>query len=58
VYNRHRLIAFDELFRGTIDGTSVHPREVVGQALDGNAAAVIVAHNQLSGWPNPARPKS
>lgn len=44
--NRHRLIAFDELFRGTIDGASVHPREVVKQALARNAAAVILAHNQ------------
>jgi DNA repair protein RadC len=42
--NRHRLIAFDELFRGTIDGASVHPREVVKQALARNAAAVILAH--------------
>jgi hypothetical protein len=39
------LIAFDELFRGTIDGASVHPREVVKQALARNAAAVILAHN-------------
>lgn len=43
--NRHRLIAFDELFRGTIDGASVYPREVVKQALARNAAAVILAHN-------------
>jgi len=43
--NRHRIILFDELFRGTIDGTSVYPREVVKQALSVNAAAVIVAHN-------------
>ncbi len=41
---RHRLIAFEELFRGTIDGASVHPREVVKQALARNAAAVILAH--------------
>jgi len=47
--NRHRLIAFDELFRGTIDGASVHPREVVKQALARNAAAVIFAHNHPSG---------
>jgi DNA repair protein RadC len=46
--NRHRLIAFDELFRGTIDGASVHPREVVKQALGRNAAAVILAHNHPS----------
>jgi DNA repair protein RadC len=47
--NRHRLIAFEELFRGTIDGASVHPREVVKQALARNAAAVILAHNHPSG---------
>jgi DNA repair protein RadC len=40
---RHRLIAFEELFRGTIDGASVHPREVVRQALARNSAAVILA---------------
>ena len=43
--NRHRVIEFEELFRGTIDGTSVHPREVVRRALNHNAAAVIFAHN-------------
>jgi DNA repair protein RadC len=42
--NRHRLICFEELFRGTIDGASVHPREVVKQALSHNAAALIFAH--------------
>jgi DNA repair protein RadC len=52
--NRHRLIAFDELFRGTIDGASVHPREVVKQALARNAAAVILAHNHPSGVAEPS----
>jgi DNA repair protein RadC len=52
--NRHRLIAFDELFRGTIDGASVHPREVVKQALARNAAAVILAHNHPSGIAEPS----
>ncbi len=42
---RQRLIQFEELFRGTIDGASVHPREIVKLALQKNAAAVIVAHN-------------
>ena len=42
--NRHRVLAFDELFRGTIDGASVHPREVVRAAIDYNAAACILAH--------------
>jgi DNA repair protein RadC len=53
--NRHRLIAFDELFRGTIDGASVHPREVVRQALHRNAAAVILAHNHPSGVAEPSQ---
>ena len=53
--NRHRLIAFDELFRGTIDGASVHPREVVKQALARNAAAVILAHNHPSGVAEPSQ---
>ncbi len=53
--NRHRLIAYDELFRGTIDGASVHPREVVKQALARNAAAVILAHNHPSGIAEPSQ---
>lgn len=47
--NRNRVIAFRELSRGTIDGASVYPREVVKQALADNAAAVILAHNHPSG---------
>jgi DNA repair protein RadC len=47
--NRNRVIAFRELFRGTIDGAAVYPREVVKQALANNAAAVILAHNHPSG---------
>jgi DNA repair protein RadC len=47
--NRHRLIHFEEVFRGTIDGASVHPREIVRQALHHNAAALIFAHNHPSG---------
>ena len=53
--NRHRLIAFDELFRGTIAGASVHPREVVKQALARNAAALILAHNHPSGVAEPSQ---
>lgn len=53
--NRHRVIAFEELFRGTIDGSSVHPREVVRAALRHNAAAVIFAHNHPSGVAEPSR---
>jgi DNA repair protein RadC len=52
--SHHRVIAFDELFRGTIDGASVHPREVVKQALARNAAAVILAHNHPSGLAEPS----
>lgn len=52
--NRHFLIAFEQMFRGTIDGTSVYPREVVKDALRHNAAAVILAHNHPSGDPNPS----
>ena len=47
--NRHRVLAFEELFRGTIDGSSVHPREVAKSALEHNAAACILAHNHPSG---------
>ena len=47
--NRHRQIHFEEVFRGTIDGASVHPREIVRQALHYNAAALIFAHNHPSG---------
>jgi len=52
--NRHRVLRFEELFRGTIDGTSVYPREVVKQALAANAAAVILAHNHPSGVAEPS----
>ncbi len=53
--NRNRVIAFRELFRGTIDGASVYPREVVKQALADNAAAVILAHNHPSGVSEPSQ---
>jgi len=53
--NRNRVIAFRELFRGTIDGASVYPREVVKQALADNAAAVILAHNHPSGICEPSQ---
>ncbi len=52
--NRHRVIAFEEMFRGTIDGASVHPREVVKRALELNAAALIAAHNHPSGVAEPS----
>lgn len=53
--NRHRLIACEELFRGTIDGAGVYPREVVREALKHNAAAMILAHNHPSGVAEPSR---
>ena len=53
--NRHRVLRFDEMFRGTIDGTSVYPREVVKEALAINAAAVILAHNHPSGVAEPSQ---
>jgi DNA repair protein RadC len=52
--SRHRVIAYEELFRGTIDGASVHPREVMRRALRHNAAAVILAHNHPSGVAEPS----
>jgi DNA repair protein RadC len=52
--NRCRVIAFDELFRGTLDTANVHAREVVKQALARNAAAVILAHNHPSGVAEPS----
>lgn len=52
--NRHRVLAFEELFRGTIDGASVHPREVVRACLLHNACAVIFAHNHPSGVAEPS----
>ena len=53
--NRHRVLAFEEMFRGTIDGASVHPREVVRRALHHNAAAVILSHNHPSGVAEPSQ---
>jgi DNA repair protein RadC len=52
---QHRLIAAEELFRGTLTQTSVYPREVVKQALHHNSAAVIFAHNHPSGVAEPSR---
>jgi DNA repair protein RadC len=51
---KNRLIADRELFRGTLTQTSVYPREVVIEALDRNAAGVILAHNHPSGLPEPS----
>ena len=51
---RHRALAFEELFQGTLDGAEVHPREIVRRALAHNAAAVIVGHNHPSGDAEPS----
>ena len=51
---QNRLIAYEEMFRGTLTQTSVYPREVVKEALAHNAAAVILSHNHPSGLANPS----
>lgn len=53
--NRHRILAFEEMFRGTLNGTAVYPREIVKRALSLNAAAVILVHNHPSGVAEPSR---
>ena len=53
--NKHRVIIYRELFRGSISSASVYPREVVKQALADNAAAVILAHNHPSGVAEPSQ---
>ena len=52
---RHQLIAFERLFRGTVDGASVYPRVVVRRCLELNASAVIFTHNHPSGVAEPSR---
>ena len=53
--SRHRLIAFEHLFQGTLHQTAVHPREVVRRAIELNAGAVVLAHNHPSGLAEPSR---
>jgi DNA repair protein RadC len=53
--NQHRLLALEELFRGTLAQTSVYPREVVLRALHHHAASVVLAHNHPSGTVQPSR---
>ena len=52
--NRHRVIQFDRVFQGTVDGASVHPRELVRRCIAVNAAAVVAAHNHPSGVAEPS----
>ncbi|HMU90797.1 MAG: DNA repair protein RadC [Pseudomonadales bacterium] len=53
--NRHRMIAFEELFKGSINSAEVHPRELIKRVLHFNAAAVILAHNHPSGIAEPSQ---
>ncbi len=53
--NKHRVIEYEELFRGTIDAASVHPREIVRRVLHHNAAAIVLAHNHPSGVAEPSQ---
>jgi DNA repair protein RadC len=53
--NRHRVIAFEVLFKGTIDASSVYPRVVLSRSLAHNAAALIMAHNHPSGVTEPSQ---
>jgi DNA repair protein RadC len=53
--SRHRVVAFEVMFRGTLDGSSVHPREVVKAALAHNAGALIISHNHPSGIAEPSQ---
>ena len=52
--NRHQVLAYENLFEGTVNGASVHAREVVRRVLHHNASAVIVAHNHPSGVAEPS----
>ncbi|AWB52405.1 DNA repair protein RadC [Pasteurella multocida] len=52
--NQHRLIKQEEMFLGTINSTTIHPREIIKSALFCNAAALILAHNHPSGNPTPS----
>jgi DNA repair protein RadC len=53
--NKNRIIQYEELFSGTINGASVHPRQIVQRALSHNAAGVILAHNHPSGVAEPSQ---
>ena len=53
--SKHRVLAFEALFQGTVDGASVYPRQVVKRALAHNAAALILTHNHPSGVAGPSQ---
>lgn len=52
---KHRMMAYEVLFTGTVDGAEVHPRVIAQRALHHNAAAVVIAHNHPSGDPEPSQ---
>lgn len=52
--SQHRVLAFEELFHGTLDSASVYPREVVKRGLFHNCGAIILVHNHPSGHPEPS----
>lgn len=52
--NQNQLIAFDEMFKGTINRVEVHPREIVRQSIKKNATSIILAHNHPSGICEPS----
>ena len=52
--NKHRVIEYEELFRGTVNSATVHPREVVRYAIKHNAVAIVLAHNHPSGLAEPS----
>lgn len=52
--NRHRILAFEPLFQGTVDGAPVYPRVVLKRAIEHNCAALILAHNHPSGVAQPS----
>ena len=53
--NQHRMLKFERLFRGTVDGASVHARPIVRTALELNAAAIVFVHNHPSGETSPSK---
>ncbi|MGL4832483.1 DNA repair protein RadC [Aeromonas dhakensis] len=53
--SQHRILAYEELFLGTLSAATVYPRDVVKRALHHNAAALMLVHNHPSGYPEPSR---
>lgn len=53
--NQHRILAYEEMFLGTLSAATIYPRDVVKRALHHNAAALMLVHNHPSGYPEPSR---